>query len=370
MSFLPFDRGQLGLPNVGNSCYLNSTIQCLAGTQELIEYFYNTTKDNDNKKIKQYQIDLNTIKTIKKNKTETKKQLVEAWVNLIGQLWGDKAQIKQVNPIPFYKLIGQVANESKIAISISGGQNDFQEFLILLLDSLHDALSRETIMKISGTVENSMDKMSLMAYKNFIQHFENDYSIFVKLFIGQIKTHTTGVCGHESIIFDPVKFFPLIVPHSEKPIKLEQLFINFISETILKINDDGNDERWFCEKCNTKVNAKTINSIWELPKYLIISLGRYQYFPRMTKINSQVVYPLENFDMAPFCSGFKNKQMKYNLYAVSNHFGSQMGGHYTAFRKNPDNNWYHFNDNSVEKVDEPHKHIIHNGAYCLFYQLN
>jgi ubiquitin C-terminal hydrolase len=370
MSFLPSDRGQLGLPNVGNSCYLNSTIQCLAGTQELIEYFYNTTTDNNNNKIQQYQVDLNAIKTIKKNKTDIKKKFVEAWVDLIRQLWGDKSQVKQVNPISFYKLIGMVANESKIAISISGGQNDFQEFLILLLDSLHDSLSHETIMKITGNVQNSMDQMNLKALKNFIQHFENDYSIFVKLFIGQIKTHTIGSCGHESIIFDPVKFFPLIVPHSETPIQLEQLFLNYVSETILKIQDDGSDERWFCDKCNVKVNAKTVNSIWKLPKYLIISLGRYQYFPRMTKINTKVIYPLENFDMTSFCSGFKTKKMKYNLYAVSNHFGSQMGGHYTAFRKNPDNNWYHFNDNSVEKVDEPHKHIVNNGAYCLFYQLN
>ena len=31
------NNGILGLPNVGNSCYLNSTVQCLAGTKELIK---------------------------------------------------------------------------------------------------------------------------------------------------------------------------------------------------------------------------------------------------------------------------------------------------------------------------------------------
>jgi ubiquitin C-terminal hydrolase len=35
MDFLSHEQGKLGLPNVGNSCYLNSTIQCLAGTPEL-----------------------------------------------------------------------------------------------------------------------------------------------------------------------------------------------------------------------------------------------------------------------------------------------------------------------------------------------
>ncbi len=367
------NQGQQGLPNVGNSCYLNSTIQCLVGAIDLIEYFRQTTEDRNGNKIQKYILDLKSNKTIKKNKTLTKQNLVEAWVNLSDNLWADKSQIQQVNPIPFYKLIGKVANESNIALSISGGQNDFQEFLILLLDSLHDALSRETEMKISGTVKNSMDKLNLMAYKNFIQHFENDYSIFVKLFIGQIKTHTIGDCGHESIIFDPIKFFPLIVPSSNTPVKLEQLFMNYISETILKLNDtdDDNksDERWFCDNCNTKVNAKTKNSIWEVPKYLIISLGRYQYYPRMMKINTPVIYPLENLNMTPFFSGIKNTSMHYDLYAVSNHFGSQMGGHYTAFRKNPNNKWYHFNDNSVDEVNQPEKHIVNDGAYCLFYQL-
>ncbi len=362
------NQGQNGLPNVGNSCYLNSTIQCLAGTTELIEYFNQTTERNGNN-IRKYILDLKSVKTVKNNKTNTKKQLVEAWVNLLDNLWSDKSQINQVNPIPFYKLIGMVANESKIALSISGGQNDFQEFLILLLDSLHDALSRETEMKINGTIKNSMDQLNLMAYKNFIQHFENDYSIFVKLFIGQIKTHTIGECGHESIIFDPIKFFPLIVPLADTPVKLEELFMNYISENILKINENQSDERWFCDKCNKKVNGKTKNSIWDLPKYLIISLGRYQYYPRMMKVNTPVIYPLTNLNMMPFFSGIKNTSMTYDLYAVSNHFGSQMGGHYTAFRKNPNNKWYHFNDNTVEEVDNPDKYVINNGAYCLFYQL-
>jgi len=360
------ERGRLGLPNVGNSCYLNSTVQCLAGTQELLKYFSQIVTLANGQSIKKYKTHQLTNKTVKNNKTNSKKVLVDEWYNLLGQLWSDPEQIKRVNPIPFYRLIGQVANESKTAISISGDQNDFQEFLILIMDSLHDALSYETQMNIVGEEHTKMDKLSKAAYQNFIKHFEKDYSIFVKLFNGQINTLTIGECGHESNIFDPIKFFPLVVPASQTPLKLEDLFQNYVSESQLK-ESESHDERWFCDKCNGKVNATSKNSIWDLPQYLIISLGRYQYFPRLCKINTPIVYPIENLDMSPYYTGFKNQSLKYNLYAVSNHFGSQSGGHYTAFRKNPNNKWYHFNDESVQEVSDLNS-LVHTGAYCLFYE--
>jgi ubiquitin C-terminal hydrolase len=371
MDFLTPEQGKLGLPNVGNSCYLNSTIQCLAGTPELVSYFFQSIKNDNGQSIRRYKIDMSNVKTVKNNKTNSKKSLMDAWYNLLVQLWGTRDK-GRVNPIPFYRLIGQVANESNVSISVSGGQNDFQEFLILLMDSLHDVLSYETKMNIVGTEMNHMDKLSVMAYTNYIKHFEKDYSIFVKLFTGQISTITVGECGHESVIFDPIKFLHLIIPPSQETLTITDLFENYIKESYLTIykNQAGEiiDERWYCDKCNDKVNAKTKNSIWELPKYLIITLGRYQYFPRPCKINTKVVYPLENLDMNKFHSGFKNEPLKYNLYAVSNHFGNQSGGHYTAYRKNPDNKWYSFNDETVGEINNPEDIVVSNSAYCLFYE--
>jgi ubiquitin carboxyl-terminal hydrolase 8 len=368
------NKGQIGLPNVGNSCYLNSTIQCLVGTKELLKYFSQTSTLSDGKEVRKYQLDLIAQKTVKKNKTETKQNLVKAWYNLMSQLWSDKSHQNSINPIPFYRLIGQVAKESKASISINGDQNDFQEFLILLLDSLHDGLSKETTMNIVGKDMNRMDAMARKAYENFIRHFEKDYSIFIKLFNGQINTLTIGECGHQSNIFDPIKFFQLTVPASFQPINLEDLLTQYVSQNDLVIRklEDGTeiDERWYCGECKTKVSGVTCNTIWDLPQYLIISLGRYQYFPRLAKINTPVIFPLQNLDMSKFFSGFKKNSLKYNLYAVANHFGNPSGGHYTAYRKNPNNKWYSFNDGMVEEITELERTIITNGAYCLFYERN
>lgn len=58
----------------------------------------------------------------------------------------------------------------------------------------------------------------------------------------------------------------------------------------------------------------------------------------------------------------------YDLYAVSNHFGSLHGGHYTAYGYNSlVNKWYEFNDSSVSNVSDI-SDITSPGAYLLFYR--
>jgi ubiquitin C-terminal hydrolase len=57
---------------------------------------------------------------------------------------------------------------------------------------------------------------------------------------------------------------------------------------------------------------------------------------------------------------------KYELYGVCNHSGSTMGGHYTAYVKNANGKWYHFNDTSVTEVSETS--IVTPKAYVLFYR--
>ncbi len=62
--------------------------------------------------------------------------------------------------------------------------------------------------------------------------------------------------------------------------------------------------------------------------------------------------------------------MKYDLYAVSNHYGSLAFGHYTAYCKNPETGqWYDFNDSSVTPITAAHieSEIVTKDAYVLYY---
>ena len=61
--------------------------------------------------------------------------------------------------------------------------------------------------------------------------------------------------------------------------------------------------------------------------------------------------------MSPFVINEEEKKDKdgciYDLYAVSQHFGSLGGGHYTAACRNPiDGKWYEFDDSSISKISE------------------
>jgi hypothetical protein len=71
----------------------------------MVKYFSKDYTLPNNKVVKKYQLDLLSEKNIKKNKTPTKKMLVESWNNLLSQLWNDKKTSKGVDPRDFYRLI-------------------------------------------------------------------------------------------------------------------------------------------------------------------------------------------------------------------------------------------------------------------------
>ena len=66
--------------------------------------------------------------------------------------------------------------------------------------------------------------------------------------------------------------------------------------------------------------------------------------------------------------GANSTPIIYDLYAVSNHYGSLNGGHYTAYGYNSlAKRWFDFNDSSVSNVSNP-KEVVSEGAYLLFYR--
>jgi len=80
-----------------------------------------------------------------------------------------------------------------------------------------------------------------------------------------------------------------------------------------------------------------------------------------------VNYPLHELDLSSYVKSPSTEAPIYDLYAVSNHYGSLGGGHYTAFGQNKnDQKWYKFDDSSVSKMDE--NKVRSSSAYVLFYR--
>lgn len=112
--------------------------------------------------------------------------------------------------------------------------------------------------------------------------------------------------------------------------------------------------------------------IYNAPDYLIVHLKRFSHSRGMwggRKVNDLITFPLDNLDMSTYilknCT--ENKKIVYDLYAVSNHFGSLDGGHYTAFCKNPIlGKWYNFDDSDVSGLSP--SEVNTKAAYVLFYK--
>ena len=90
----------------------------------------------------------------------------------------------------------------------------------------------------------------------------------------------------------------------------------------------------------------------------------------MSKINTKVNYPLTDLDLSKYIisNNTTKKSIKYDLFAVANHYGTLSFGHYTAFCKNSiTGKWYEFNDSIVSEINDLSS-IITSNAYVLFYR--
>ena len=143
---------------------------------------------------------------------------------------------------------------------------------------------------------------------------------------------------------------------------LDDLIEYFCSDERL---DEGN--QWFCTKCKNKVKVNKKFSIFFVPRLLIICLNRFEKHSGNYQKNDDLIkFPLEDLDMGKYLCGPDKEHSKYDLFAVSQHYGNTGGGHYTAVCKNIDGNWYDYNDSSCTKTSP--KGVVNNSAYVLFYR--
>lgn len=122
------------------------------------------------------------------------------------------------------------------------------------------------------------------------------------------------------------------------------------------------ENKWYCSNCKDHVRATKQFKVYKFPKVLIIHLLRFKKKQIWTeKITDFVDFPVENLTLDSICE----KNVKFNLFAISNHYGGTGGGHYTAFVKNQEA-WYEMDDSRVSQVSPTS--IVTNGAYLLFYE--
>ncbi|KAM8883297.1 ubiquitin carboxyl-terminal hydrolase 15 isoform 2-T2 [Synchiropus picturatus] len=130
----------------------------------------------------------------------------------------------------------------------------------------------------------------------------------------------------------------------------------------------GAEDPWYCPNCKQHQQATKKLDLWSLPPVLVVHLKRFSYSRYMRdKLDSLVDFPLRDLDMSEFLINPNAGPCRYDLIAVSNHYGGMGGGHYTAYAKNKDDGkWYNFDDSNVSPANEDQ--IVSKAGYVLFYQ--
>ncbi|PLW15105.1 hypothetical protein PCANC_13937 [Puccinia coronata f. sp. avenae] len=352
-----FEDGQVGftgLKNLGNTCYMNSTIQCLSATIPLARFF----KDGSYKRC------INRT-----NPLGTQGQLAESFAELVRVLWG--AQYTFVSPITFKDAICRFAPQFR-----GSDQQDAQEFLGFLLDGLHEDLNlvtnKPSPLEMTPEREAALEKLptQIASAKEWEIYKRRDNSVIVELFQGQYRSRLQCLtCNTTSTTFNTFMYLSLPIPNKRgiSKVSLTQCLDAFLKEEIME-----KDDAWNCPKCKTRRKATKRLSLSKLPPILLIHLKRFSFKgPFSDKLETFVQYPLYGLDLStyvppPLTAGSLSAEHRqhyeetarstpesniYDLYAVCNHFGSLSSGHYTAFARSQ-KDWYNIGDSRVSKTDE------------------
>ncbi|KAI0235568.1 ubiquitin-specific protease doa4 [Massospora cicadina] len=360
--------GTTGLRNLGNTCYMNSIIQCINGTIPLSRYFLGEAKLPSlasNFADGSFKMHIN-----RDNPLGYGGLLVDAFVELVRVLWTEGASY--VSPIKFKAAVARASSQFQ-----GNEQQDSQVFLAFLLDGLHEDLNLVRERPPPDDDSDPLEKLSDQEASDFAweRHLQRNNSIIVSLFQGQLKSRLQcGVCSEVSVTFNTFMYLSLPIPDPKAgPVHLLDCLELFIQEETLV-----GENAWFCPRCRCARPSTKRLTISRLPDVLLIHLKRFSYEgPFRNKLDTDVTIPARGLNLesyvpktAPKSSILSPKGTpignSYDLYAVSNHFGSLNGGHYTAsVRSGFGGKWHYFDDSRVTTITE--KEAVTKAAYNLFY---
>ena len=324
----------IGLQNIGQTCYMNSTIQCLSNISELSDYLinnYNNYNFNDH-------------------------PLTTAYYYLLCELFVNKDNKKYINPKDFKTILGDLNP------LFQGFQAaDSKDLLFFLIERLHTELNKKRvdndiiIQKDFSTMEFESRNENIML-KNFINEFTLSHnSIISDNFYGVLRSiMTCDGCNVTKYSFQTfnMQIFVLKKLKDDKKMALGQYCDKLtLMDAFLYSGKEElliGENMIYCNNCRKLTSGKNKQDFYMLPKILIIVLNRGKNnidFNEEFDIPEYLDFTNQNIVINT------NSYMKYYLTSVIKHLGeSGSNGHFIAYVRNGKSNIFNcYNDAVVSK---------------------
>lgn len=199
-----FRPGACGLQNLGNTCFMNSTLQCLSNCSALRAFFTGGPEQKPP-----------FLSQLSSSPLSLNGRLAREFSRLLCNMWSNTNE--SCAPAELKALIGQKRPE------FSGyQQQDAQELLIFLLDGLHEDVNRAEYPRVVvPEVESDGRPDDVVAQEAWTGHLKRNNSRIVELFQFQIRSEVEcPVCGNVSVTFDPIMYLSLPVPKPPHSVSL------------------------------------------------------------------------------------------------------------------------------------------------------
>ncbi|KAL8512315.1 hypothetical protein ACS0TY_018696 [Phlomoides rotata] len=319
----------LGLRNLGNSCYLNSVLQCLTFTPPLANFCLRNLHSS-----------VCDFGAGKEKKGECPFCILEKRIyRSLNSEAGSDAPLKINSCLRIY------AEHFR-----AGRQEDAHEFLRYVIDACHNTCLRLKKLQQQQRVKNGI--------ANGGDNGGSGETVVKEIFGGALQSQVKCLsCGAESNKVDEIMDISLDILHSGS---LREALQKFFQSEVL----DGNN-KYKCDNCKELVTARKQMSVLEAPNVLVIQLKRFEGIFG-GKVDKPIAFDEILVLSSHMCKGSKDQHPEYNLFGTIVHSGfSPDSGHYYAYIKDAFGRWYCCNDSyvSVSTLEE----VLSEKAYILFF---